>query len=186
MPKTEEARTPQTALEKERPRDGLGLTVEDWVLALLEYAGGRVDGATRIQKGLFLVKMEVPGAVPTDYKPGDYGPYSVEVSRALDRLKSEGLIREEPGSWGDEAQARVFTLTPSGRERARMALSRLKESDKWELIETFFRMATREPLMRLLVIVYNWYPEYSKVSKIRRKVDYWTRKFLKRRLWGEV
>ena len=37
--------------------------------------------------------------------------------------------------------------------------------------------------MRLLVIVYNWYPEYSKVSKIRRKVDYWTKKFLVKGLW---
>jgi uncharacterized protein YwgA len=167
-------------------RDKLELTVEDWILALLAYAGGKVEGATRIQKGLFLVKMEVPGTVPADYEPGDYGPFSRDVASALRSLAEKGLIREAPGNWGDEAQARVFTLTREGWERARKALEALKRSGKWKDIETFFRMAAKEPLMRLLVIVYNWYPEYSKVSKIRRKVDYWTRKLLRRELWGRA
>ena len=166
------------------PRDSMGLTVDDWVLALLAYAGGRVDGATRVQKGLFLVKMEVPGTVPADYRPGDYGPFSPDVAEALRRLKANGLIEERRGAWGDEAQARVFILTSEGWERARQALKRIKESGKWEEVKGFFDLAVKEPLMRLLVIVYNWYPEYSKVSKIRRKVDYWTRKLLKWRLWS--
>lgn len=165
-------------------KDTLGLTVEDWVLALLAYAGGKIESATRIQKGLFLVKMEVPGVVPADYKPGDYGPFSVDVARALTELKNQRLVKESPGAWGDEARARVFSLTEEGRKRAQQVLERIKKSGKWDQIKGFFDLAVREPLMRLLVIVYNWYPEYSKVSKIKRKVDYWTRRFLKWKLWG--
>ena len=168
-------------LKGEPPRDSLGLTVDDWVLALLAYAGGRLEGATRLQKGLFLVKMEVPGSVPADYQPGDYGPFSPDVAEAVNRLVERGLVVEEKGAWGDETQARVFILTSEGRKRAERVLEALRKSDKWKDIEAYFKMATREPLMRLLVIVYNWYPEYSKVSKIKRKVDYWTRKLLR---WG--
>lgn len=184
MPGDLEAR--RGGLERGPPRDSLGLTVEDWILALLAFAGGKLEGATRLQKGLFLVKMEVPGTVPADYEPGDYGPFSLDVARAVENLIDKGLIKERPGSWGDEAQARVFILTPEGRERAEKALETLKKSDKWEDIKVFFKMAAKEPLMRLLVIVYNWYPEYSKVSKIRRKVDYWTRKFMKWELWSRT
>jgi len=169
--------------EKTQSRDSLGLTVEDWILALLAYSEGKVEGATRIQKGLFLVKMEVPGSVPADYEPGDYGPFSRDVVLALRSLAEKGLITEGKGNWGDEAQARVFILTREGWDRAKKALEILRSSDKWKDIEVFFRMAAKEPLMRLLVIVYNWYPEYSKVSKIRRKIDYWKRKLLRRELW---
>ncbi|MEB3765268.1 MAG: hypothetical protein GSR77_03785 [Desulfurococcales archaeon] len=160
-------------------RDKLGFTLEDWILALLAYSGGTIEGATRIQKGLFLVKMEIEGTVPADYVPGDYGPYSVDVSRAIEALKKKGLITETRGNWGDESQARVFTLTSDGKKKAKKVLEILKKSKEWNKIEEYIRTATKDPLMRLLVIVYNWYPEYSKVSKIRRKVDYWTRKMLK-------
>ncbi len=161
--------------EKEQ-RDFLGLSVEDWILALIAYAGGKLEGATRLQKGLFLIRMEA-GLVPADFEPGDYGPFSVDVANGLRKLVDEkGLIIEEEGNWGDEAPARVFRLTPEGKERGEEVLDRLKKSSYWGKIDTFLRMATKYPLMRLLVIVYNWYPEYSKVSKIRRKVDYWTRR----------
>lgn len=177
----------EVAISKGPPkeiRDALGLTLEEWILALLAYNSGRLDGATRLQKGLFLVKMEVEGAVPAEYQPGDYGPYSRDVTDAVRRLEESGLVDETRGSWGDEAPARVFILTEAGEKKAKEVLKKLKESDEWEKIEDYFRIAAREPLMRLLVLVYNWYPEYAKVSKIRRKVDYWTRKFLKWGLWS--
>ena len=152
-----------------------------WILALLAYAGGKIEGATRLQKGLFLVKMEVPNSVPAEFEPSDYGPFSREIANALVALEMTGRIKEEKGAMGDEAQARVFKLTEEGWKEAKEALEELKKREDWNDIKRYFDMAVKDPLMRLLVIVYNWYPEYSKVSKIRRKVGYWTKKLMR---WG--
>ena len=162
------------------------LSLDKWILALLAYAGGKIEGATRLQKGLFMVKMEVPNSVPAEFEPSDYGPFSREIANEIGRLKEAGLIDEEKGAMGDEAQARVFKLTEEGWREAKEALEDLKKREDWNDIKRYFDMAVKDPLMRLLVIVYNWYPEYSKVSKIRRKVDFWKRMLIKRELWEDT
>ena len=156
------------------------LTLEDWILAFLEYADGEVRGKTRLQKALFLVQQEV-GGVPAEFRPHKYGPYSADIDNALERLAREGLVEvvEEPG--GDESPVQVIRLRPEARERARRALEALKGHPEWgEAIQPAFELAARRPLMALLAYIYTFYPEYTENSLIKAKVRRWR----KRRLLG--
>jgi len=168
MPKTEEPRR-QYAENKEQPRDSLGLTTEDWILALIAYAGGKLKGKTRIQKGLFLVWQEV-GGVKVDFTPYKYGPYSKDVDEALSRLAGESLILERVVPGGDESPAVEYELTEKGWERARQALKRLEESGMLERARPFLDLATKGSLVALIGFVYSMYPEWAANSEIKGKI----------------
>ena len=142
------------------------LSLEDWVLALLLHAGGRVRGKTRVHKALFLVKKEVgEGLVPARFVPHRYGPWSRDVERALERLVEEGLVERSV-----EDGAEVYRLTRRGRERAEKILSALSETPHWSDIDEIFRMAARAPLWALLGYIYTFYPEWASNSEKREEI----------------
>ena len=152
------------------PRDRLGLSLEDWILAVLAYAGGRLRGRTRIHKALFLVKYDADyGLVPADFRPYRYGPYSDEVTETLRRLEERGLIRsmQVPGG---EVPAVEYSLTGTGLERGEKALEVLKSSPQWPAIREILDFATKAPMISLLNYVYMFYPEFAKQSEIRHRL----------------
>ena len=161
-------------------KNSLDLSLEDWILAFIEYAGGVVRGVTRLQKGLFLAWQEV-GEVPTEFRPYKYGPYSSGIDRAIEKLIREKYISisEEPG--GDESPVKVIRLTPKARERARRALEKLMAHPEWEkAIRPAFEVAANKPLIALLAYIYSFYPEWAKNSTIRPKVRKWRKRRLSR------
>lgn len=151
--------------------------LKDLILAMLEYAGGRVKGKTRIHKGLFILKEDVdPDLVPAEFEPSHYGPWSREVEEAIRELVKEGLVKRhiEPG--GDESPAEVYELAPAGRQRARRALEELQRRSDWKDVEAMLKLATKAPLMGLLTFVYMFHPEYAERSRIRDKVMKYARR----------
>ena len=153
--------------------------LKDLILAMLEYAGGRVKGKTRIHKGLFILREDVdPDLVPAEFEPSHYGPWSREVEEALKELIHQGLVKKTLAPGGDESPAEVYELTPTGKTRAKKALKELQRRNDWKDIETMLKLATKAPLMSLLAFVYMLHPEYATRSRIRDKV----RRYARRRI----
>ncbi|MEB3861263.1 MAG: hypothetical protein GSR84_03475 [Desulfurococcales archaeon] len=168
MPKNEDPRR-QYAENKEQIRGNLDLTVEDWILALIAYAGGKLKGKTRIQKGLFLVWQEI-GGVKADFAPYKYGPYSKDIDEALNRLAGENLILERVVPGGDESPAVEYELTKRGWERARQTLNQLEESGILERARPFLDLAIKGSLIALIGFVYSMYPEWAANSEIKGRI----------------
>ncbi len=153
----------------------MALSLEDWILGLLAYAGGRLEGVTRLQKGLFLVWANYPSLVPADFRPHKYGPFSRDIYDALDRLEEDGLLRVLGD--GESDSKKVIVLTEKGRRIAQESLEKLQKLPEWDNIEKFFKLATRGQLMALLSLVYTLYPEWTRNSEIKQQVSLWRRFF---------
>jgi uncharacterized protein YwgA len=79
------------------------------VAALVQDAGGRIVGRTRLQKIEFILESAGLGAgFPFRYK--HYGPYSEELSSATSTAQALQLIEEteQPASWGGSYS--IYTL----------------------------------------------------------------------------
>ncbi len=170
----------------------------DLIIVLL-YAPGStgkvaepIAGITRLQKLVFLLKQgEGPEAVVEsarefDYKPFKMGPFSQELYRDLDVLKSLGLVRtrrleylitddDDPEAADEgEPQARMvestlFELSERGINAGRDLLDGLKRRDRDGLVE-FKKFFNSIPLRQLLIFVYQKYPKYTTESTIRGKL----------------
>jgi uncharacterized protein YwgA len=143
------------------PKDRLGLSLGDWVLALLEHAGGRVRGATRLHKVLFLVKYEVDTSlVPTGFTPHLYGPFSNELAATLETLEERKLIASRQRDSGGTPTIE-YELTEKGREQGRKALEKIKEDPKWPNIKEILDFALKAPIASLLIYMQTFHPEFT-------------------------
>ena len=150
----------------EEARDAFGLTLGDWILAFLLHAGGEVRGKTRIHKALFLVKKEVgEDLVQARFVPHRFGPWSMDVERALKRLAEEGLVEKRV-----EDGTEVYRLTREGRKVAERILAVLREAPQWSDIDEIFKMAGKAPLWALLGYIYTFYPQWAVNSEKREEV----------------
>ena len=87
------------------------------VTALIRAAGGEVEGRVRIQKEAFLLGLK--GLL--HFKPGQfsyhfYGPYSRELSDALNNAVAFGLVREDRQDFKEDHSRYTYSLTPEGGE----------------------------------------------------------------------
>ena len=149
-------------------------TCEDWVLLQIYAGGGTLKGKTRIHKGIFLVHEEITSITTPEFKPGSYGPWSIEIEKAIEKLEKEGFIeiRKVPG--GDESEAFLYILTDKGFNRAKQLWEELKKHPEFKRIELRLKFAAKAPLTSLLAYVYGAYPLYAEKSKIAEKVSKWS------------
>lgn len=161
----------------------------DLIIVLL-YAPGStgklaepIAGITRLQKLVFLLKQgEGPEAVVEsarefNYKPFKMGPFSQELYRDLDVLKSLGLVRtrrleylitdDDDPEAADEGEPQprmvestLFELSERGINAGRDLMDGLKRRDRDGLIE-FKKFFNAISLRQLLIFVYQKYPTYS-------------------------
>ncbi len=113
------------------------ISARDLTLAAL-YVAGEVDYRRRLHCVVYWIVEEVEAALqnpfcgckptwrlgPTDVFPYRYGPYSFAVADALEALKAEGLVEEEPAAayapcLGAAVKVYKLRLTERGREAAR-------------------------------------------------------------------
>jgi uncharacterized protein YwgA len=135
----------------------------DWLLLLLALSdSSELLDPVRLQKGMFLLAQEqgLEADERYDFVPYDYGPFSVDMYRDLDRLYEMGLVERvgTPGySWSryqptgtgmTQAQYLVDGMDPQQRNHA-IYLQDLKR--------TVLSMNFRD----LLRYVYSRYPEFS-------------------------
>ena len=133
-----------------------------WILLLLYSLGGKVEGGTRLQKLLFLLKHEFGVRdLPYEFAPYIHGPFSEEVRDDAAELQWRGLIEIE-GKVLDAADGileRTYRLTPDGQKMAEGFHAALPETTKQSLqkLARFNEMR----LVELLRYVYSTYPKES-------------------------
>ena len=145
------------------------ISARDLTLAAL-YVAGEVVYRRRLHCVVYWIVEELEDALrnpfcgcrpgwrlePTDVFPYRYGPYSFDVADALEALKAEGLVEEEPViAYAPclDAAVKVYKLrlTERGREVARQAAANLPEELTRE-IERLLRISLCDfcgPMMKM-------------------------------------
>ncbi|MEE9442039.1 MAG: hypothetical protein V3V99_05165 [candidate division Zixibacteria bacterium] len=93
------------------------------LIYLIEHNGGSFHGKTNIHKNIYLLQQMMPRIdLPLKFSPYFYGPFSQDVSEALDLLESSGLLKVSAIDYGvrDSFEVRkyIYKLTSSGRSAA--------------------------------------------------------------------
>jgi uncharacterized protein YwgA len=116
--------------------------IYELVIWLIELNGRSFQGKTNVHKNIYLLQRMMSNVeFPLKFKPYFYGPYSQDVSEALDLLENGGLLRVKQVDFGvrDSFEVRkyVYELTRSGQNAARNARSNF--SDFSGLFEGHFK-----------------------------------------------
>ena len=151
----------------------------DEVLALIFYvAGGVVEGATRLQKTVFLVQREL-GLGGFRFKASRYGPWSEELEEAIQELVERGFLSvEERRPRGlQERPAKVYKAGSHLMEQGREAFKELLRRDPALALRLYMKIRAYSalPITYLLAYVYKKYPEYTTGSIIKERVREWQR-----------
>jgi uncharacterized protein YwgA len=98
----------------------LGGSVDEKVVAIVRAAGGSLTGRTRLQKTFYV--LEMAGFLDGfDFEYRHYGPYSEDLSQAVQFARMAGALTEEEkrAAWG--GMYSIFRATgPAPRIRAEM------------------------------------------------------------------
>lgn len=142
---------------------------QKWMLILL-HGVGEVQGTTRLEKLLFLLKEEYK-VIDEDYyhfKPHLFGPYPQELPSDVRDLRAAEFIDVEEevfgkGEMGDWIYLRkTYDLTTKGDDEARSLYAKFsKESG---IVEAMRRMQefNAMPLNNLLSYTWRKYPQYTR------------------------
>ncbi len=176
------------------------------LLLVLLYAPGKegkmgepIDGITRLQKLIFLLKQ---GNGPKKlveiakeqfkFKPYKMGPYAESLQGDIDELLSVGLLQTErlrylitdDGDMGDEGieyenhgqknrtvESVRYSLTKLGMKFGKELWESMNEKSQQELIKlkAFFGALS---LRQLLILVYERYPNMTGESEIREELGF--------------
>jgi uncharacterized protein YwgA len=131
-------------------------------IALL-YVEGReaVEGATRMQKLVFLMQEETEAPETYEYRPGQFGPFSPELAGSLAAFERKGYIEREtvPNAAGHEKY--IYSLTPEGIQVAKKMLKSDSYSRLFDHATEIKERFNTEPLDDLLQYVYGNYEELT-------------------------
>ncbi len=131
------------------------LDIDDLILAALHAYGGVMEGRTKLQKVTYF--LSTLDGVEAGYRPHYYGPYSSDVTAAVESQVARGLIDERLerfNSAGFPAHDReyyryTYQLTPKGQRV--LEWRRQREPDGYaDLEEKLSRIVQEDPGYRLL------------------------------------
>jgi len=146
-------------------------TAKKLVLIVLGVANGHIETDTRMQKLAFLVNQEVFNWAK--FEADKFGVYSKELMKAVDKLEKEGKLVYD---WDNNGVSRYY-LTEKGKQEAKKLLEQLKveNEDKLRKAMEIIQRHKDDPIPYLVAYVYKNYPEYTKKSIIKEKVEEWIR-----------
>lgn len=140
------------------------------LLLLLLYAQGSsgkinepIRGITRLQKELFLVQKTLQNEgikYKYQFRPYRMGPFSRDLYRDIEWLKTENKVDEERLFFEDKGVYRIFKLTPEGLEEVS---NLIKEHTALRILEVVEQIKKRYNSMRLIDLVeftHQVFPEY--------------------------
>lgn len=131
-------------------------------IALLYTEGSAsVDGATRMQKLVFLAQKEGNLSDFYDFEPGDFGPFSADLARDLNELDRRGVIEvnKVQNEMGQEKY--VFGLTKQGIRVAKNLLQKEGVGRIFDEVEGIKREYNNQLLNNMLQYVYRKYDSYT-------------------------
>lgn len=92
---------------------------------------GTVMGKTRMQKLVYLTQKAANGSV-FPYQNYMHGPFSVELSKAVDELRGVGLVDEKVTTTSKGYQLHTYELTSEGKQLLKTILSSWKDGERWD------------------------------------------------------
>lgn len=125
-----------------------------------------VEGATRMQKLVFLMQEETKAPQTYEYQAGQYGPFSPELARSLAAFERKGYIEREtvPNAAGHNKY--IYSLTPEGIQIAKKMLKSDSYSRLFDFAVEIKERFNAEPLDDLLQYVYGNYEELTTETKL--------------------
>jgi len=141
-------------------------------LILVIGSNGPIQGRTRLEKILFLVKKEVLDRLKRPeassfylFSPYRFGPFSEDLYDDVEFLRDNGFIEVKGESGGE-----TFSITPKGSQ---FLEAKLKKRLPPEVTEEVIRVGSKYAkltIQDLIKYVYVRYPEYAIQSEIRGEV----------------
>ena len=109
----------------------------DFVLCLIDAAGGKVEGRTLLQKRAFFVTELIGNDFGLKFNAHYYGPYSATVEGTTTQLKNLGFLQEASTGFGTlrdgfEVRRYDYSITDDGEE----LLKRLRNTPEYEAIKS--------------------------------------------------
>ncbi|MEM2671959.1 MAG: hypothetical protein QXI64_10920 [Sulfolobales archaeon] len=134
------------------------------LLSLLFYiSGGVVEGATRLQKIVFLVQSRL-GIGGFRFEASKYGPWLRELEETLKMLARRGelVVEERVAGELQDRPAKVYTASRSFVEKGEEIFRSLFRTNPALALKlrTMVRVYITLPITYLLAYVYREYPEY--------------------------
>jgi hypothetical protein len=135
-------------------------TRQEWLLMALAHRGGIAMTPVQIQKAMFLMRMEAPGAVGDNFYrfvPYNYGPFDATIYHDLVALTDKGLVI------GDSSSGRpwkVHNITPAGIESAVQARNSADLAGVAFLAKVVDWVCSL-PFPLLVRAIYEKYPEFK-------------------------
>jgi hypothetical protein len=129
---------------------------EEWALLAIAAAKGERLQPVQLQKVLFLLGKELPGAVGKDYyhfTPYNYGPFDSQAYADAEALAAEGLVSiERPCRWAE------YAATPAGLRRATELAT--DNHPAWAYLQRVVEWARGLSFKALVRAIYAAYPEF--------------------------
>ena len=151
----------QSELQERLPRLALLALVREQAARAADTARAIIL-VTALMKYAFLLQMEGNGRRQFyHFIPYHYGPFAKEVYADLERLQADGLVTVDED--GDEDRTRITLADPGGAEAA---LAELPDDLK-EGVTTILNTYGDLDHKTLLRTVYEKYPAYARVSRVR-------------------
>jgi uncharacterized protein YwgA len=92
------------------------------------HKGSKIEGRTRIQKEICLLKYQSREPFTFDYKSYYYGPYSEDLAETIERLVTLRFLEEKITSVGIDSLRYDYILTEAGKESFRKIRQNLSDS----------------------------------------------------------
>lgn len=140
------------------------MTRREVVLAAMAPADGDPHTPTQLQKLLFLVDREIPGAIggPVfDFQPLAYGPADRQVSLEAEALAEDRLVVIVPVGW-----RRTFALTPKGQREADRIFGALPDRAR-DYLRRASEFVLTHRFLEVVGAIYRAYPEMG-VNRVFR------------------
>jgi uncharacterized protein len=120
-----------------------------------------VQGRTRLQKMLFMFE-QVTRLSEYQYQAANFGPFSWRLSRALDSLVLNGLIKEGKKEFGDGAEKYEYSVTKEGATLVQGAIEAFPDYANYlQTMNTLKAEYNKMSLSRLLRFIYSLFPDYA-------------------------
>lgn len=96
------------------------------LLTLIHLNDNKVEGRKRLQKQVCILKYGERIPFNYEFRSYYYGPYSDNLTEAIDTLTSLGFVNEKQVMFSDYASKYVYELTPQGKKKVSAILTNIK------------------------------------------------------------
>ena len=122
------------------------------LITFIGFHDSKVEGQTRIQKEICILKHRDSIPVSYDFKPYFYGPYSSELTDTVDTLVASGILEQTSVPKGFGVYRYDYSLTEQGKKLFD-SLKETLEKDQPELISKLKKRAKRLESMEIPKII---------------------------------